>query len=82
MPPRRSNPPVLKRFGQHFLHDRSVLEAIARARLQMGPPTSAQLLAVGGKRLPPPQARPAAKVRAAEPALAQAGRPSRAARNP
>jgi 16S rRNA (adenine1518-N6/adenine1519-N6)-dimethyltransferase len=24
----RRNPPVLKRFGQHFLTDRSVLEAI------------------------------------------------------
>jgi 16S rRNA (adenine1518-N6/adenine1519-N6)-dimethyltransferase len=31
MPRSRSNPPVLKRFGQHFLHDPSVLEAIARA---------------------------------------------------
>ncbi len=31
MPARRSNPPVLKRFGQHFLHDRSVLESISRA---------------------------------------------------
>ena len=31
MPPRRSNPPVLKRFGQHFLHDHTVLESIARA---------------------------------------------------
>jgi len=27
--PRRSNPPVLKRFGQHFLSDRATLEAIA-----------------------------------------------------
>jgi 16S rRNA (adenine1518-N6/adenine1519-N6)-dimethyltransferase len=31
MPRARSNPPVLKRFGQHFLHDRSILEGIARA---------------------------------------------------
>ena len=31
MPSRRSNPPVLKRFGQHFLHDRSVLENISNA---------------------------------------------------
>jgi 16S rRNA (adenine1518-N6/adenine1519-N6)-dimethyltransferase len=31
MPRQRSNPPVLKRFGQHFLHDKSVLEGIARA---------------------------------------------------
>lgn len=28
---RRANPPVLKRLGQHFLHDVSVLEAIAAA---------------------------------------------------
>lgn len=27
----RTNPPVLKRFGQHFLNDRGVLEAIADA---------------------------------------------------
>ena len=27
----RANPPVLKRLGQHFLHDASVLEAIAAA---------------------------------------------------
>ena len=27
--PRRSNPPVLKRLGQHFLKDRATLEAIA-----------------------------------------------------
>ncbi len=27
----RANPPVLKRLGQHFLHDVSVLEAIAQA---------------------------------------------------
>jgi len=27
----RTNPPVLKRFGQHFLVDRSALEAIANA---------------------------------------------------
>jgi 16S rRNA (adenine1518-N6/adenine1519-N6)-dimethyltransferase len=27
----RANPPVLKKFGQHFLHDQSVLEAIAAA---------------------------------------------------
>lgn len=27
----RSNPPVLKRFGQHFLHDQDVLRAIAAA---------------------------------------------------
>ncbi|MEO8194969.1 MAG: 16S rRNA (adenine(1518)-N(6)/adenine(1519)-N(6))-dimethyltransferase RsmA [Gemmatimonadales bacterium] len=27
----RANPPVLKRFGQHFLNDQSVLEAIAAA---------------------------------------------------
>jgi len=29
--PRRTNPPVLKKFGQHFLNDRATLEAIARA---------------------------------------------------
>jgi len=29
--PPRSKPPVLKRFGQHFLHDESVLAAIAEA---------------------------------------------------
>lgn len=28
---KRSNPPVLKKFGQHFLNDRNVLEAIANA---------------------------------------------------
>lgn len=29
--PRRANPPVLKRFGQHFLTDQSTLDAIAAA---------------------------------------------------
>ncbi len=29
--PRRANPPVLKKFGQHFLADRATLEAIASA---------------------------------------------------
>ena len=29
--PRRDNPPVLKKFGQHFLTDRATLEAIASA---------------------------------------------------
>lgn len=29
MPGRRKNPPVLKRLGQHFLHDQAVLAAIA-----------------------------------------------------
>lgn len=28
---RRGNPPVLKRFGQHFLHDEQVLQSIASA---------------------------------------------------
>ncbi len=31
MSARRGNPPVLKRFGQHFLHDERILEAIAAA---------------------------------------------------
>jgi 16S rRNA (adenine1518-N6/adenine1519-N6)-dimethyltransferase len=29
--PRRANPPVLKRFGQHFLSDQTILNAIAAA---------------------------------------------------
>ena len=29
--PRRANPPVLKKFGQHFLSDRGTLESIANA---------------------------------------------------
>jgi 16S rRNA (adenine1518-N6/adenine1519-N6)-dimethyltransferase len=29
--PRRANPPVLKKFGQHFLSDRTTLESIASA---------------------------------------------------
>lgn len=29
--PRRSNPPVLKKFGQHFLSDRATLESIVNA---------------------------------------------------
>lgn len=36
MPNRRGNPPVLKRFGQHFLNDRSALSDIADAAMLHG----------------------------------------------
>ena len=44
MPRARSNPPVLKRFGQHFLHDRSILEGIARAT---APDTEDTIIEIG-----------------------------------
>ena len=57
----RANPPVLKRLGQHFLQDQSVLQTIARAVapepgdtiIEIGPGRGAltDLLAVGNNRL-------------------------------
>jgi 16S rRNA (adenine1518-N6/adenine1519-N6)-dimethyltransferase len=35
VPTRRGNPPVLKRFGQHFLHDEQILNRIADAAAPM-----------------------------------------------
>jgi 16S rRNA (adenine1518-N6/adenine1519-N6)-dimethyltransferase len=58
---RKSNPPVLKRLGQHFLTDRAALEAIARAVdpaaddviVEIGPGRGAltDLLAATGRKL-------------------------------